>query len=98
MNSKVIHLLNNLKECSEKTVKVITELKKVDWNEFVKEEITEEDIGKLCWFSDNADFAGKRIGILKVIDKKVEYPYETETGAIYKYCKRLSEEELKEMS
>lgn len=57
-----------------------------------------EDRGKLCWFSDQADFAGKRIGILKVIDKKVEYPYETETGAIYRFCKKLTEEELKELS
>ena len=60
--------------------------------------VNTEDRGKLCWFSDNADFAGKRLGILKVIDKKVEYPYETETGAIYRFCKRLTEEEIKEMT
>lgn len=98
MNSKVIHLLNNLKECSEKTVEVITELKRVDWSEFVKEEITEKDRGKLCWFSDNVDFAGKRVGILHGFNKSEKYPYMTETGGVYKHCKRLTEEELKELT
>lgn len=98
MNKKTIRLLNELQKLTERTVEVITDLKRVDWSEFVKEEITEDDIGKLCWFSDREDFTGKRLGILKVIDKKLEYPYETETGAIYRFCKRLTEEELKEMT
>ena len=100
MNKKTIRLLNELQKLTERTAEVIADLKRVDWNELLKEteKITEEDRGKLCWFSDNADFAGKRIGILKVIDKKVEYPYETETGAIYRFCKRLTEEEIKEMT
>jgi len=57
-----------------------------------------EDTGKLCWFSDHEDFAGKRIGILKDFNKSVKYSYMTETGGCYKYCKRLTEEELKELS
>lgn len=99
MNKKTIRLLNDLQKLTERTAEVITDLKRVDWNELLKEiEITEKDIGKLCWFSDSEDFAEKRLGILKVIDKELEYPYETETGTIYKYCKRLTEEELKELS
>lgn len=57
-----------------------------------------EDIGKLCWFSDNEDFAGKRLGILKDLNKSTKFPYMTETGGCYKYCKRLTEEELKELT
>lgn len=66
---------------------------------YVEENVVDtEDIGKLCWFSDRKDFTGKRPGILKQIDKIVKYPYKTETGAIYKFCKKLTEEELKELS
>lgn len=56
------------------------------------------DTGKLCWFSDHEDFAGKRIGIFKSFVRASKFPYETETGAIYKFCKRLTEEELEELS
>lgn len=56
------------------------------------------DVGKLCWFSDHEDFSGKRIGIYKGFVHASEYPYETETGAIYKYCKRLTEEELEDLT
>lgn len=99
MNKKMIRLINELQQLTERTAQVIADFKKVDWNALVKEEeITEEDIGKLCWFSDHEDFAGKRIGIFKSFVRASKFPYETETGAIYKYCKRLSEEELKELS
>lgn len=100
MNKKTIRLLNDLQKLTERTAEVIADLKKVDWNELLKEieKPTEEDIGKLCWFSDHEDFAGKRVGIYKGFVRESKYPYETETGAIYKYCKRLSEEELEEMS
>ena len=99
MNKKTIRLLNELQQLTERTAEVITELKKVDWSELVKEEnVTEKDIGKLCWFSDYEDFAEKRLGILKVIESTLEYPYETETGTIYKFCKRLTEKELKEIT
>lgn len=94
MNSKVIHLLNNLKECSEKTVEVITELKRVDWSEFVKEEITEEDIGKLCRFSDREDFSLGIYSPLKYIRKEQNYPYYCDTGASFKYCKRVTLKDL----
>lgn len=57
-----------------------------------------EDIGKLCWFSDHEDFAGKRVGILKSFSRASSYPYVTETGAIYKFCRALTEEELKDLS
>lgn len=94
MNSKVIHLLNNLKECSEKTVEVITELKRVDWSEFVKEQITEEDIGKLCRFSDREDFSLGIYSTLKYIRKEQNYPYYCDTGASFKYCKRVTLKDL----
>lgn len=94
MNSKVIHLLNNLKECSEKTVEVITELKRVDWSEFVKEQITEEDIGKLCRFSDREDFSLGIYSTLKYIRKEQNYPYYCDTGASFKHCKRVTLKDL----
>lgn len=56
------------------------------------------DVGKLCWFSDHEDFSGKRVGIFKGFVRASGYPYETESGGLYKYCKRLTEEELKELS
>lgn len=56
------------------------------------------DIGKLCWFSDNEDFSGKRVGIFKGFVRASKFPYETESGGLYKYCKRLTEEELEELS
>ena len=60
--------------------------------------VNTEDIGKLCWFSDNKDFAGKRTGIFRGFVHESKFPYETETGGLYKYCKRLTEEELKELT
>lgn len=70
-----------------------------DTRYFYEEEdfVNTEDRGKLCWFSDHEDFAGKRIGILHGFNKSEKYPYMTETGGVYKHCKRLTEEEMEEL-
>lgn len=94
MNKKTIRLLNELQKLTERTVEVIADLKRVDWSEFVKEEITEEDIGKLCRFSDREDFSVSIYSPLKYIRKEQNYPYYCGTGASFKYCKRVTLKDL----
>lgn len=94
MNKKTIRLLNDLQKLTERTVEVIAELKRVDWSEFVKEQITEEDIGKLCRFSDREDFSLGIYSTLKYIRKEQNYPYYCDTGASFKYCKRVTLKDL----
>ena len=94
MNKKTIRLLNDLQKLTERTVEVIDDLKRVDWSEFVKEQITEEDIGKLCRFSDREDFSLGIYSTLKYIRKEQNYPYYCDTGASFKYCKRVTLKDL----
>ena len=96
MNKKTIRLLNELQQLSERTAEVITDLKKVDWNELVKEaeKITEEDIGKMCRFSDKEDLSLGIYSTLKYIRKEQNYPYYCDTGAGFKYCKRVTLKDL----
>lgn len=96
MNKKTIRLLNDLQKLTERTVEVIADLKRVDWNELLKEteKITEEDIGKLCRFSDREDFSLGIYSTLKYIRKEQNYPYYCDTGASFKYCKRVTLKDL----
>ena len=94
MNKKTIRLLNELQKLTERTAEVITDLKRVDWSEFVKEEITEDDIGKLCRFSDREDFSLGIYSTLKYIRKEHNYPYYCDTGASFKHCKRVTLKDL----
>lgn len=94
MNKKTIRLLNDLQKLTERTAEVIADLKRVDWSEFVKEEITEEDIGKLCRLSDREDFSVSIYSPLKYIRKEQNYPYYCDTGASFKYCKRVKLKDL----
>lgn len=94
MNKKTIRLLNDLQKLTERTAEVIADLKRVDWSEFVKEQITEEDIGKLCRFSDREDFSLGIYSTLKYIRKEQNYPYYCDTGASFKYCKRVTLKDL----
>lgn len=94
MNKKTIRLLNDLQKLTERTAEVIADLKRVDWSEFVKEEITEEDIGKLCRFSDREDLSLGFYATLKCIKKYGSFPYYSDTGAPFKYCKRVTLKDL----
>lgn len=93
MNSKVLHLLNNLKEYSEKVTSTIEELRKVDWSALDRQ-VTEEDIGKLCRFSDKEDLSIGFYATLKSIKKYGSFPYYSDTGAPFKYCKRVTLKDL----
>ena len=98
MNKKTIRLLNELQQLTERTAEVITDLKKVDWNEFVKEteKPTEKDIGKLCRFSDREDLSLGIYATLKCIgtSQYEKYRYYSDTGAGFKYCKRVTLKDL----
>lgn len=92
MNSKVLHLLNNLKEYSEKVTSTIEELRKVDWSDLDKQQATEADIGKLCEFWD-CDLDVHVIGVLEKIHNDTFYPFYNRGNAWYRNCKRLTVKE-----
>ena len=96
MNKKTIRLLNELQQLTERTAEVITELKKVDWSEFVKEaeKVTEKDIGKLCMFSDYHDYRSAFYAVLNRICPANTYPYYTTSGCMFSHCKRVKKEDL----
>lgn len=93
MNKKTIRLLNQLQSLSEQTAEVIAELKKVDFSK-AEDVVTDEDIGKLCRFSDREDLSLGFYATLKCIKKYGSFPYYSDTGAPFKYCKRVTLKDL----
>lgn len=66
--------------------------------EETEQEVTADDIGKLCRFWDD-DMTFYRIGKLEGINKieknnKVCYLYKTETSNAYQHCRRLTTSEI----
>ena len=59
-------------------------------------EVTEEDIGKLCWFWDFKD-EDKQIGVLVKISATISCPYRS-GYTWYQHCRRLTPEEVAEIS
>ena len=62
-------------------------------------EATEEDIGKVCKFWDEADDYDN-FGLLeKILDKETSvYAYQKQLGAIYKHCRVLTPKEVKQLT
>lgn len=58
------------------------------------QEVTEEDVGKLCLFWDVDD--NKFIEVLAGYDKDSKTPYECGAGWYNRYCRPLTKEEIKE--
>lgn len=68
-----------------------------------QQEVTEKDVGKLCWFfnkaKDGVDIRRPFVAILWRIDNDFKYPFVDDvTGLHWQHCRRLSPAEVAEIT
>lgn len=85
--------VKELYEHVQKAHELMQDLQRVDWST-VEEDALE--VGKLCKFSDHADFHIYVIGPLAAYRRNTSFPYYLHSVP-YRYCKRVTKKELEKI-
>lgn len=86
--------VKDLYEHVQKAHELMQDLQSVDWSSVEAEGL---EVGKLCKFSDYADFHTYIYGRLEKIKDNYNFPYYCSCGAGFRYCKRVTKKELEKM-
>lgn len=89
----VTEKIKELYEHVQKAHELMQDLQGVDWSS-VEEDALE--VGKLCKFSDHADFRRYVVGPLTKILRYANFPYYL-FDTPHKYCRRVTKKELEKM-
>lgn len=100
---KISYYRTNPEFCTPYALVDYSNLIKINWHDKTEitrpiKEATEADVGKLCYFWDEQDYATASFGILVDVDyDSIECRYLSKAKGYYKHARRLTKQDIEEL-